>query len=314
MSLTEKNSQNNDTTQSVHVKNPVQIFWLAMVFLVVVGGAMFFIDKNTNDLRMGKARPDTSEGVASRIQPVAQFALHIVEGDRPLKTGKEVYDATCTTCHATGVAGAPKFGDKAAWAPYIETGYETMLQVALNGKGAMPAKGGNTALDDLEVERAMVYMANEAGAGFPEPKGGEEGAADAAETKTAAATDKAEPAPAAEKAEAAPAAEKAEEKVVAAAAPAAKSEGGIPAASADELATGKGLYDAACFVCHSSGVAGAPKFGDKAAWAPYIETGLDAMLQVAISGKGAMPPRGTAMNASDDDLRAAILYMVEQVR
>src|SRR5690606_35791766 len=96
MSLTEKNSQNNDTTQSVHVKNPVQIFWLAMVFLVVVGGAMFFIDKNTNDLRMGKARPDTSEGVASRIQPVAQFALHIVEGDRPLKTGKEVYDATCT--------------------------------------------------------------------------------------------------------------------------------------------------------------------------------------------------------------------------
>lgn len=314
MSLTEKNSQNNDTTQSVHVKNPVQIFWLAMVFLVVVGGAMFFIDKNTNDLRMGKARPDTSEGVASRIQPVAQFALHIVEGDRPLKTGKEVYDATCTTCHATGVAGAPKFGDKAAWAPYIETGYETMLQVALNGKGAMPAKGGNTALDDLEVERAMVYMANEAGAGFPEPKGGEEGAADAAATKTAAATDKAEPAPAADKAEAAPAAEKAEEKVVAAAAPAAKSEGGIPAASADELATGKGLYDAACFVCHGSGVAGAPKFGDKAAWAPYIETGLDAMLQVAISGKGAMPPRGTAMNASDEELRAAILYMVEQVR
>src|SRR5690554_6900322 len=198
-----------------------------------------------------------------------------------------------------------------------------MLQVALNGKGAMPAKGGNTALDDLEVERAMVYMANEAGAGFPEPKGGEEGAADAAATKTAAATDKAEPAPAAdkaeaapapEKAEAAPAAEKAEEKVVAAAAPAAKSEGGIPAASADELATGKGLYDAACFVCHGSGVAGAPKFGDKAAWAPYIETGLDAMLQVAISGKGAMPPRGTAMNASDEELRAAILYMVEQVR
>lgn len=311
MSLTEKNSQNNDTTQSVHVKNPVQIFWLAMVFLVVVGGALFFIDKNTNDLRMGKARPDTSEGVASRIQPVAQFALNIVEGDRPLKTGKEVYDATCTTCHATGVAGAPKFGDKAAWAPYIETGYETMLQVALNGKGAMPAKGGNTALDDLEVERAMVYMANEAGAGFPEPKGGEEGAA---ATKTAAATDKAEPAPAAEKADAAPTAEKAEEKVVAAAAPAAKSEGGIPAASADELATGKGLYDAACFVCHGSGVAGAPKFGDKAAWAPYIETGLDAMLQVAISGKGAMPPRGTAMNASDEELRAAILYMVEQVR
>lgn len=292
MSLTEQKSQNNDDAQSVHVKNPTQIFWLAMVFLIAVGAAMFFIDQNTNDLRTGKARLDNSEGVASRIQPVAQFTLNVVEGERPLKTGKEVYEATCTTCHATGVAGAPKFGDKAAWAPYIQTGYEAMLNVALTGKGAMPAKGGNTSLKDLEVERAMVYMANEAGAGFAEP-----GDADG-EAKPA---DKAE----------APAADKTASTAVAAAPAAA---GGIPAATAEQLATGKGLYDASCFVCHASGVAGAPKFGDKEAWAPYIETGLDTMLQIAISGKGAMPPRGTAMNASDDDLRAAILYMVEQVR
>lgn len=296
MSLTEQQNHNNDDKQSVHVKNPARIFWLSILFLLVVGAAMFYIDSNTNDLRMGKARPDTSESVAARIQPVAQFALNIVEADRPLKTGKEVYDATCTTCHATGVAGAPKFGDKDAWAPYIAAGYETMLQVALNGKGAMPAKGGNTTLDDLEVERAMVYMANEAGAGFAEPGDNQTETpaqqANAGEQKADSAAD-----------------DSAETTATAAA-----GDNAIPAATEEQLATGKKLYDAACFACHGSGVAGAPKFGDKDAWAPYIETGLDTMLQVAITGKGAMPPRGTAMNASDDDLRDAILYMIEQVR
>lgn len=289
MSLTEQKSHNNDT-QSVQVKNPARLFWLAILILIVVGGAMFYIDINTNDLRTGKARPNTTEGIASRLQPVAQFALQVVEEDRPLKTGKEVYEATCTTCHATGVAGAPKFGDKAAWAPFIQTGYEAMLKVALNGQGAMPAKGGNPALTDLEVERAMVFMANEAGAGFQEPtaegESADKAAADAPTAQTAVTDTSAN----------------------------SSSDSAIPAATAEQLATGKQIYDSTCFVCHTAGVAGAPKFGDKAAWAPYIETGLDTMLQVAITGKGAMPPRGTAMNASDDDLRAAILYMVEQVR
>src|SRR5699024_9933967 len=101
------------------------------------------------------------------------------DGDLELKTGEEVYNSTCATCHAEGIAGAPKFGDTHAWAPYIETGYDELLKVALNGRGAMPAKGGNTSLDDLEVERAMVYMANAAGTDFDEPDvDGEEGAAD----------------------------------------------------------------------------------------------------------------------------------------
>ena len=65
--------------------------------------------------------------------------------------------------------------------------------------------------------------------------------------------------------------------------------------------------------CHGTGVAGAPKFGDKAAWAPFIATGMDAMLKVAINGKGAMPPRG-ASTATDDELRAAIQYMVDHAK
>jgi cytochrome c5 len=76
-------------------------------------------------------------------------------------------------------------------------------------------------------------------------------------------------------------------------------------------ADGKTTYDAKCGVCHVAGVAGAPKFGDKAAWEPRIATGMDAMLAVAISGKGAMPPKGTCMDCSDDDLKAAIQYMVD---
>jgi cytochrome c5 len=69
------------------------------------------------------------------------------------------------------------------------------------------------------------------------------------------------------------------------------------------------LYSVSCIACHAAGVAGAPKFGDKAAWAPRIATGLDALTASVIKGKGAMPPKG-ASAASDADLRAAVEYMV----
>lgn len=296
MSLTEKNSQNNNDNQSVAINNPLTIFIIAVVFLVVAGGIIFYIDSQTNDLRTGKARVDTAEGVSNRLQPVAKFTLKVVEQDAPLKTGKEVYEATCTTCHATGVAGAPKFGDKAAWAPFIAAGYEDMLNVAINGKGAMPARGGNPSLKDLEVERAMVYMANEAGAGYAEPgEGGDQEA-------TAPTTAKADTSAAVTDADA-------EET-----APTTALATAIPAATQEQLDVGKDLYNLACFACHGTGVAGAPKIGDSADWKPYMDTGLDTMLQIAISGKGAMPPRGTAMNASDDELRDAILYMIEDAR
>jgi|GEM_PF-111592 len=74
---------------------------------------------------------------------------------------------------------------------------------------------------------------------------------------------------------------------------------------------GEKLYRAACFACHSSGVAGAPKFGDRAAWAPYVATGVDAMLRIVMQGKGAMPPKGGAPAASEEDIRAAVQYMID---
>lgn len=84
-----------------------------------------------------------------------------------------------------------------------------------------------------------------------------------------------------------------------------------PVAAAGGVRSGKDTFQSVCFACHGTGAAGAPKFGDKAAWAPRIKQGIDTLLSHAISGLRAMPPRGTCASCSDDDLKAAIEYMVE---
>ncbi len=73
--------------------------------------------------------------------------------------GKAVYEKVCSVCHAAGVAGAPKFGDKAAWAPRLKAGKDALHASALKGKGAMPPTGGNPAISDAEVAAAVDYMA-----------------------------------------------------------------------------------------------------------------------------------------------------------
>jgi len=72
--------------------------------------------------------------------------------------GKKTFDAVCTACHTAGVAGAPKFGDKTAWAPRIKTGKDALYNAALHGLNAMPAKGGNPSLSDADVKAAVDYM------------------------------------------------------------------------------------------------------------------------------------------------------------
>ena len=76
--------------------------------------------------------------------------------------GATVYNQNCAMCHAPGLANSPKFGDKAAWAPRIATGKDALLKSALNGKGAMPARGGNPKLSDDDVAAAVEYMVNAA--------------------------------------------------------------------------------------------------------------------------------------------------------
>lgn len=76
--------------------------------------------------------------------------------------GKEVYAMTCAACHGTGVMGAPKLADKAAWAPRMATGAAAMHSAAIKGKGVMPAKGGNSALSDADVIAAVDFMLGQA--------------------------------------------------------------------------------------------------------------------------------------------------------
>ncbi len=113
----------------------------------------------------------TPAAIATRIQPVADkgFTLKDVNGPKVLQGGAEVYKAVCAACHTAGAIGAPKFGDAAGWAARIAQGYDTLVSHAVMGIRGMPAKGGNADLDDIEVARAVVYMANEAGGKFKEP-------------------------------------------------------------------------------------------------------------------------------------------------
>ena len=85
------------------------------------------------------------------------------------RTGKEVVDSLCISCHTTGAGGAPKIGDKKAWADRTAKGLTGLSQSALNGIRQMPAHGGNPGLSDTEIERAITYMVNQSGGNWVEP-------------------------------------------------------------------------------------------------------------------------------------------------
>jgi len=91
-------------------------------------------------------------------------------------------------------------------------------------------------------------------------------------------------------------------------------EAAAPAVAAGDASAGKATYDKVCASCHATGVAGAPKFADKDAWAPRIATGMDAMMNTVMNGKGAMPPRGACPDCSDDDLKNAVAYMTDAAK
>ena len=270
------------------VKNPKQFllivfFGFVVPVFIIIGLVKYVTSADTT----GAGSTQTEAAKAERLQKVGM--VEIRDANRPLRTGEEVYTAQCSTCHAAGVAGAPTFKDSAAWGPRLKQGFDALVHSALSGKGAMAPQGGGD-FNDIEIARGVAYMANAAGANFPMPD------------KPAAAAD-ATPA-----ASAPPVAAAATPAAAPAATPDAAS--AAPAASSD---AGKALYEQTCAVCHGTGVAGAPKFGDKAAWGPFVAEGMDAMVKKATQGIGAMPPKGGS-TASDADFKAAIQYMVDHAK
>ena len=286
----------HDESHSGPIKTPKQL--LAAVFFSFVIPIFAIIGLVYSVTTANKTAPgavDTQKAVAMRIQKIGSVEIRDV--NRVLKTGEEVYKAQCTACHAAGLAGSPKTGDVAAWAPRIKTGYDALLTSALKGKGAMGAQGGGE-YGEIEIGRAVVYLTSAAGGKFAEP------AAPTAPAAGASAAGLAAPAAAAV---ATPAAALPAAPVVAAVAAA-------PVAAVKVAANaGETLYKQACSACHVAGVAGSPKFGDKVAWAPRIKTGIDAMTASVIKGKGAMPPKGGSA-ASDADIRAAVEYMASAAK
>ncbi|MDP3168907.1 MAG: c-type cytochrome [Polaromonas sp.] len=288
-------SANDQTTaheedHSGPIKTPQQlllaIFFSFVIPIFAIIGLVYYV---ASDNRPAAGAGNAEKAVAERIQKIGM--VDIRDANRPLKAGAEVYAAQCAACHTAGVAGAPKLGDAAAWAPRIKTGYEALLTSSLKGKGAMGPQGGGD-FEDAEIGRAVVHMANAAGARFSEPQRA---------ATVAVAPEGAAPA-------AAPSAD-----VMAAVAAANKTAAAPAAAPATAASAIPAMYTQACAACHVAGVANAPKLGDKAAWAPRLALGVDGLTASVIKGKGAMPPRGGS-TGSDADIKAVVQYMVSTVK
>ena len=280
------------------IRTPKQLFAaVAAFFLVTVIGIILLVEfVTTSKLTGAGTNSQSAEAVGARLRPVADdgFLLKDASAPKVLLAGDAVYSANCAACHTSGAAGAPKLADAPAWAARLAQGYDTLVKHAIEGIRAMPARGGNPDLDDVEVARAVVYLANSAGGKFAEPSV-------PAMKVLAPAGDAVAPAPAADAV--LPAAPVAAE----AAAPAAA------AAPAVLAVDGKKVFDTACAACHTAGIAGAPKVGDKANWTPRIKQGNNVLYEHAIKGfqgkVGMMPAKGGS-SVSDDEVKAAVDYMV----
>ena len=289
------------------IKTPKQLIIvvvLAFIVPIVIIGLLSQLFTSTRH-----EASQNEQRVLERIKPVGTVVIADASGPHGNLTGAEVYAQVCKTCHEAGLAGAPKTGDKAAWGARIVAGEQMLVQHAIAGfqgkTGVMPPKGGNMELTDEEVHRAVVYLANQVDAGWQEPA--PTAVASTASAPASAAAGAANAPPGGAKGSAAPGTSMA----TPAAGPAAATPAPAAAAAAGEAkADGKAVYEKTCSVCHATGLAGAPKFGDKGAWAPRIATGMDALHNSSLHGKNAMPPKGGNTALSDTDVMAAVDYMV----
>ena len=139
----------------------------ALVALTVI---IFVVAQMVSGTAKSKIAQSDATKLAERIKPVGELAMAgavavangVIPAAQAADKGEATYNASCAACHAAGVAGAPKLGDKADWGPRIAQGMDTLHTHALKGfqgkKGVMPAKGGNASLADADVKAAVDYM------------------------------------------------------------------------------------------------------------------------------------------------------------
>ncbi len=277
-----RDAMNEPDQHSSPIKTPKQLIIVVVLAFVVPIALIILITQLVTGRAHGTGDDAT---ILTRIAPFGVVKIAAPSGPKGNLTGEQVYGQVCKTCHEGGIAGAHKLGDKAAWGKVIAQGEKLTVQHAIAGIRAMPPRGGNADLTDAEVQRAVAFMVNKAGASWKE-------------APVAAA-------PAAAKAAAAP---------VAAPAPVASVAPAAVASATPAKTDGKKAYDSACVACHGMGIAGAPKFGDKAAWSARIAQGATVLHDHAIKGyqgkAGVMPAKGGAASMPDADVKAAVDYMV----
>lgn len=150
------------------IKTPTQMLWVSIAaFVVPVFVIIGLVNYVISAPKPAAGAVNLEKSIAASLQKVG--SVTIADANRPLKSGEEVYKAQCSACHATGAVGSPKFGDAGAWGPRIKTGFDALVNSALKGKGAMGAQGGGDH-NDIEIGRAVAFMANAGGAKFEEPK------------------------------------------------------------------------------------------------------------------------------------------------
>lgn len=174
-------SEHQTSEHTSLIKTPKQLVIVVLLSFIVPVTVIIMLAQLAMD---GKRKPEATaaseEAVAKRLKPAgsvvvdpnapAPVAVAVVAVAAPgaaapaaaggdATKGKNVYDAACMACHAAGVAGAPKTGDKAAWAPRLKTGMDVLYASVIKGKGAMPAKGGNASLSDADIKAAVDYLA-----------------------------------------------------------------------------------------------------------------------------------------------------------
>lgn len=153
------------------IKTPKQLVWAVVASFVVPIIVIIMLTQfvATGEKKAAGTDALAGEAVAARIHPIGAVELREANASAAPRTGEQVFQGQCAACHATGAAGAPKLGDTAAWGPRVKQGFEALVASALKGKNAMPPQGGGD-FSDYEISRAVVYLANQGGAKFDEPK------------------------------------------------------------------------------------------------------------------------------------------------